>query len=532
MLKTWASKIQNISWGESPFLQRPLGLQTRITLLVAMIVVSVLVLFSYLDLRLTERSQRELFRERAVYVVREIDSQIYTMKELENLSFLEEEIASWMYARPAIQSMDIFVFHKNSYKIQASSLGEKDLGLTHKDLQLLKRDRVLTTLKEKNYQNYWEILAPLHVGRKIVGGIRIITSLEEAEGFLAQKRTRTVVFTISSVAILILILTLFFSRAINRPIQRLVRAMSEAEEGKLNVEVPITSRDELGLLSDHFNHMLSRINQFNEELTRRVETATRELAQRNEELRLANESLFQAQRQLVQSEKLSALGHMAATMAHEIGTPLNSISGYIQLMLTEGNDSDVMVRRLKIIESQLDRLTQTIRNLLHSTRQPAPKLAPLDINQLLEEVFNLTQPGMSMRGIHFVRQMHSPLPPVSGDPGLLQQVFLNLMTNALDAMPNGGVLTIATSPGELLAQNGEIVEVAVIDSGTGMSEEIRRKAIEPFFTTKEPGKGAGLGLAICDEIIRSHHGKLFVESLEGKGSTIRVQLPALSAEGE
>jgi len=532
MLKAWVSKLRNIPWGESPFLQRPLGLQTRITLLVAMIVVSVLVLFSYLDLRITERSQRELFRERAIYVIREIDSKIYSMKELENLSFLEEEIASWMYARPSIQSIDIFIFHKNSYKVQLSSMGEKDLGLTYTSLQALKRDRVLTTLQEKNYQTYWEILAPLHVGRKIVGGIRIITSLEEAEGFLTKKRTRTVVFTIASVAILILILTLFFSRAINRPIQRLVRAMSEAEEGKLNVEVPITSRDELGLLSDHFNRMLSRINQFNEELTRRVETATRELAQRNEELRMANESLFQAQRQLVQSEKLSALGHMAATMAHEIGTPLNSISGYIQLMLTEGNDSDVMARRLKIIESQLDRLTQTIRNLLHSTRQPAPKLEPLDINQLLEEVVNLTHPGMSMRGVHLVRQMHSSLPPVSGDSGLLQQVFLNLMTNALDAMPHGGVLTIATSPGETLAKNGEIVEVMVIDNGIGMSEEIRRKAIEPFFTTKEPGKGAGLGLAICDEIIRSHHGKLSIESLEGKGATIRVQLPAFSAEGE
>ncbi|MDP3038754.1 MAG: ATP-binding protein [Deltaproteobacteria bacterium] len=526
------SKLRNIPWGESPFLQRPLGLQTRITLLVAMIVVSVLVLFSYLDLRITERSQRELFRERTIYMIREIDSKIYSMKELENLSFLEEEIASWMYARPSIQSIDIFVFHKNSYKIQVSSMGEKDLGLTYTSLQALKRDQVLTTLQEKNYQTYWEILAPLHVGRKIVGGIHIITSLEEAEGFLTKKRTRTVVFTIASVAILILILTLFFSRAINRPIQRLVRAMSEAEEGKLNVEVPITSRDELGLLSDHFNRMLSRINQFNEELTRRVETATRELAQRNEELRMANESLFQAQRQLVQSEKLSALGHMAATMAHEIGTPLNSISGYIQLMLTEGNNSDVMARRLKIIESQLDRLTQTIRNLLHSTRQPAPKLEPLDINQLLEEVVNLTHPGMSMRGVHLVRQMHSSLPPVSGDPGLLQQVFLNLMTNALDAMPHGGVLTIATSPGEAFAKNGEIVEVMVIDNGIGMSEEIRRKAIEPFFTTKEPGKGAGLGLAICDEIIRSHHGKLSIESLEGKGSTIRVQLPAFSAEGE
>jgi signal transduction histidine kinase len=261
-----------------------------------------------------------------------------------------------------------------------------------------------------------------------------------------------------------------------------------------------------------------------------VETATRELAQRNEELRLANESLFQAQRQLVQAEKLSALGHVAATVAHEIGTPLNSISGYIQLMLMEGAGSEVVGRRLRIIESQLDRLAQIIRNLLNSTRQPEPQLQALNINQLLEAMGNLTQPGMSLRGIHLIWQLYASLPPVAGDPGLLQQVFLNLITNAIDALPQGGVLTISTSPSLGVSQNGHFVEVTVQDSGSGMSEEVKRKAVEPFFTTKEPGKGAGLGLAICNEIIRSHHGKLEIESQEGKGSTIRLQLPAFSAE--
>jgi signal transduction histidine kinase len=524
------SKLRSIHRGESPFLQRPLGLQTRITLLVAMIVVGVLALFSYLDLRLTEHSQRELFRERTIYVTRELDAKIYTLKDLEDVASLEDEIAGWMYARPSIKAIDFFVFHKHSYKVQFSSSGETDLGLTYQSLQSLKRDLVVSTLTNKNNQSCWEILAPLHVGRRIVGGIRILTSLEEAEIFLANKRTRTLLFTLISVAILILILTFFFSRAINRPIQRLVRAMSEAEEGKLNVEVPIGSKDELGLLADHFNRMLSRINQFNEELTRRVETATRELAQRNEELRLANESLFQAQRQLVQAEKLSALGHVAATVAHEIGTPLNSISGYIQLMLMEGAGSEVVGRRLRIIESQLDRLAQIIRNLLNSTRQPEPQLQALNINQLLEAMGNLTQPGMSLRGIHLIWQLYASLPPVAGDPGLLQQVFLNLITNAIDALPQGGVLTISTSPSLGVSQNGHFVEVTVQDSGSGMSEEVKRKAVEPFFTTKEPGKGAGLGLAICNEIIRSHHGKLEIESQEGKGSTIRLQLPAFSAE--
>jgi two-component system NtrC family sensor kinase len=523
-------KLRNIRRGESLFLQRPLGLQTRITLLFALAVVSVLVVFSYLEFRLTEHSQRELWRERTIYVTREFDAKVYSMKDLENIPFLEEEMANWMFARPSIKSIDIFVFQKNSYKVVASSWGGKDLGISYQSLDSLRRDLVLSTLQTLEHQDYWEVLAPLHIGRRCVGGIRILTSLEEVETFLAYKRSRTILFTLISVAVLILILAVFFSRAINRPIQRLVRAMSEAEEGKLRVAVSVESRDELGLLAVHFNRMLSRISQFNEELTLKIEAATRELAQRNEELRLANQSLFQAQRQLVQSEKLSALGHVAATMAHEVGTPLNSISGYIQLMLTEGGGSDLMTKRLKIIESQLDRLTQTIRNLLHSTRQPEPQLQLLEINHLLESIVALTQPEMSRRGIALVRQFDPSVPPLSGDPGLLQQVFLNLVTNALDAMPRGGILTLSTTRDPTSGPNPQFVELAVRDTGTGMPAEVRRKALEPFFTTKKPGKGAGLGLSICEEIIRSHHGKLEIESEEGKGSTIRVQLPVFSPE--
>ncbi len=522
-------RFSDLFRGESLFLQRPLGLQTRITLLVTVIVASVVVVSSYLDLRLTEHSQQELFRERTIYVTRELDAIIYSMSDLENATRLEEEIAGWIYARPSIKAIDLFVFHKNTYKVQVSSSGETDLGLSVQDLQSLKRDLVLSTLTKINEQPCWVVAAPLHVGRKIVGGIRIVTSLEEAEAFFAQKRTRTLILTLISVAVLILCLTLFFNRAVHRPLQRLVHAMSAAEEGQLNVQVPSGSKDELGLLADHFNRMLSQINRFSDELTQRVETATRELAQRNEELRLANESLFQAQRQLVQAEKLSALGHMAAAMAHEIGTPLNSISGYIQLMLTEEPGSETMTKRLKIIESQLDRLTHTIRNLLQSTRRPEPRLQALDINHLLEAMINLIQPGISLRAIQVIRHLEHSLPDVSGDPRLLQQVFLNLMNNALDAMPRGGTLTISTrlvrSPG------GSVIEAAVKDNGAGMPEEVKARALEPFFTTKEPGKGAGLGLAICAEIVRSHQGRLRIESREGEGSEVCVLLPLFSEGG-
>jgi signal transduction histidine kinase len=138
---------------------------------------------------------------------------------------------------------------------------------------------------------------------------------------------------------------------------------------------------------------------------------------------------------------------------------------------------------------------------------------------------------MSLRAVQLVRHLGPDLPRVSGDPGLLQQVFLNLLTNALDAMPQGGILTLITAPPGGSGQNGHFVEVVVEDTGTGMSSEVKKKALEPFFTTKAPGKGAGLGLSICEDIIRSHHGKMEIESQEGKGSILRIQLPVFSPEG-
>ena len=164
--------------------------------------------------------------------------------------------------------------------------------------------------------------------------------------------------------------------------------MSRAEKGDLEAEARVRSRDELGELAEDFNRMLktirethdqnvqllARVNQFNEELTRKVEAATSELARRNEELRLLNEALFESQRQLSQSEKLAALGQVTAAMAHQIGTPLNSISGYIQLILQDGNLQSTDQNRLKIIESQLDRLADSVKNLLSLTRQPKPHL--------------------------------------------------------------------------------------------------------------------------------------------------------------
>jgi signal transduction histidine kinase len=369
----------------------------------------------------------------------------------------------------------------------------------------------------------------------------VVSTLDEAQSYLSKKRERAYILTFSSILAILIILTMLFGRLVGNPIQRLVEAMSRAEKGDLEAEAHIQSEDELGKLGRNFNRMLKtiretheqnvqllqQVHQFNEDLTKKIEAATSELAKRNEELQLLNEALFESQRQLSQSEKLAAVGQVTATMAHQIGTPLNSISGYIQLIMHDGNLQPRDRDRLRIIESQLDRLADSVKNFLSFTRQPKPQLKPLDVNEVLEELIHLSEPWFLARNVRLSTDLFPNLPPILGDPTHLQTLFLNLITNALDAMPQGGVLTIKTRQGLsfLSSEDGKWLEISITDTGIGITEESKKRIFAPFFTTKKMGEGTGLGLAICEKIVKEHSGRIDLESEVGKGSTFFISIP-------
>jgi signal transduction histidine kinase len=389
-------------------------------------------------------------------------------------------------------------------------------------------------------ERWLEVIVPLHSETRVIGGIRVVSTLDEAQSYLSKKKERAYILTFSSILAILITLSRLFGRLVGAPVQRLVDAMSRAEKGDLDAEAHIQSEDELGKLGRNFNRMLKtiretheqniqllrQVHQFNEELTRRIEAATSELAKRNEELELLNEALFESQRQLGQSEKLAAVGQVTATMAHQIGTPLNSISGYIQLILQDGNLQARDRDRLRIIESQLDRLADSVKNFLSFTRQPKPQLKPLDVNEVLEELIHLSEPWFLARNVRLSTHLFPNLSPILGDSTHLQTLFLNLITNALDAMPQGGVLTIETrqslSPSP---DDGKWLEITITDTGIGITEESKKRIFDPFFTTKKMGEGTGLGLAICEKIAKEHSGRIDLQSEVGMGSTFFVCIP-------
>ena len=529
--------------------KKPVGLKAKITFFILLNVVGVLFLSSYIDYQFTKKAQIDLYLDRNLYIAKQIDLGIPDQRLIENVPDIREEMEQWLLSRTSLMEIDVFLFSPKGWELLVSTskrnIPNAPLKLSEGQIQQLKKDKHLSVLRKEEGENWLEVVVPLHsAGEKVIGGIRMTSSLNEAQSYLSKKRDRAFILTLLSILVILITLTLFFRRWVGNPIQELVVAMSRAEKGDLDARALIESRDELGELGRHFNRMLktiretheqniqllSQVNQFNDELTRKIEAATSELARNYEELKRLNEALFESQRQLSQSEKLAALGQVSATMAHQIGTPLNSISGYIQLMLQEGNLQPEDQNRLKIIESQLDRLADSVKNLLIFTRQPKPLLKPLNVNEVLEELIRLSLPWRHARNATLFSSLSSEVPSILGDPTHLQTLFLNLITNALDAMPQGGHLRISTQVQFTQApsgENGRWVEISIADTGIGITEESKKRIFNPFFTTKKIGEGTGLGLAICEKIIKEHAGRLEVESEVGKGSTFSIFIPAL-----
>lgn len=223
--------------------------------------------------------------------------------------------------------------------------------------------------------------------------------------------------------------------------------------------------------------------------------------------------------QLREADKLSSIGLLAAGVAHEVNTPLAGISSYTQMLLAECDEREPRRVILEKIRRQTLRASGIVNNLLNFSRTGSSTFAPVSLSRLLDDTLQLLETHLRGTAIDIARRYDAGLPLVRGHAGKLQQVFMNLILNARDAMPHGGTLTIAASA------QGNAVLIEVSDTGVGMPPEVIHRIYDPFFTTKEVGRGTGLGLAVSYGIVQEHGGHMFVESALGQGTTFRVKLP-------
>ncbi|HEX3047710.1 MAG TPA: ATP-binding protein [Bacillota bacterium] len=246
---------------------------------------------------------------------------------------------------------------------------------------------------------------------------------------------------------------------------------------------------------------------------------TEALQERAQDLQDAYDKLKTTQTILLQSEKMAAVGQLAGGVAHEINNPIGVILGFAQGIVRRIEDDDPLYLPLKSIEREAIRCKKLAGDLLTFSRSGKTQAEMIDINTTIDETLTLIATRTKVKNIEIIKEYGTAHPHFTANKNQIQQVILNLCNNAIDAMPDGGCLTIRTK------NNEKQIEINISDTGPGITDEVKKHIFEPFFTTKEVGKGTGLGLSLCYEIIRKHQGVIEVESETGNGSTFRIKLP-------
>jgi signal transduction histidine kinase len=350
--------------------------------------------------------------------------------------------------------------------------------------------------EEDGGERILEVRSPLGIATKYWGSLTVGFSLQQVEGQVRRVARRFV-----QVAILLLLansaLTAIYVETLIRPILGLHRMMKRAAEGDLTARSQARASAEVGELAAQFNRMMDDLEEANE-----------------------REKVRQAQ--LAHTEKMAAVGTLAAGVAHEVNNPLGGIFTCIENMRSNPGDHELQARYLGLIQDGLERIEQTVANLLDFSRQSRIELAPTSINHTLRHVARLAQYQLRKGGVTVRWDLDPQDPYVKADHFRMEQLFLNLVLNALQAMPEGGELTLRTR------RKDRTLVAEVRDTGVGIPDELRERIFDPFFTTRDVGQGTGLGLTVSDRIVSSHGGRMEVESEVGVGSVFRINLPLLS----
>jgi two-component system NtrC family sensor kinase len=371
------------------------------------------------------------------------------------------------------------------------------------------------------------------------GAIQVAAPVSRADGSMAavvvqadlagiialqQRAVRAVLgFAALTIIALVVLMDLLAWPLVYRPIQQLRDTIARVAGGDLSARAEVVSRDELGAVAAGLNDMLERLENFNQDMQARVRQATNEVETRNQELVDSYNRLFGLREQLASAEQLASVGQTAANVAHQVGTPLNLISGYVQLLREELGPDSPHLGRLAIIEEQIAKVTTTVRTLLDRSRQMARKTRTT-AGELVSRVIEVMRPNLHAAHIRHEMHLEGGDTPILVDATNFELALLNLMTNAVDAMPNGGVLRV-----QVASTAGNRVRIEVSDTGHGIPTDLMTRIFEPWVSTKKPGRGTGLGLPIARDVVSAHGGTITVSSTEGAGTTFTIELPSDAA---
>ena len=329
----------------------------------------------------------------------------------------------------------------------------------------------------------------------MIGAIVLEKSMGPAEASVAANRNLLIAYGVVIFVLVSVVLWLLIVRLVTQPVSNVLQQMHRVQAGDLGVRAEAESHDEIGELAGGFNRMVESLD-----------AATRELHDSH-------------QKQIQQAGKLASIGELAAGIAHEIRNPLAGIGAAVEILSEHNGGNGQHGEIVGEIRRQITRLNNTLRDLLEFARPREPEIVPCNLHEIIAPMLALIRADAQKFHITIVEDIDPALPHICADMQQLQQAFLNFFLNAVQAMPDGGTLTVGA---RLL--EGDVVRVMIRDTGTGISRENLKKIFSPFFTTKH--RGTGLGLAITRTILEKHHGTITVESRIGEGTTFTLKFSA------
>lgn len=522
--------IAGVRTGGSPRLRyRPASmfrsLHFQLLAIVVSTVTAVLAVSQGVDTRLTERAIKEDLQERAELALRAVDSLWSTTPASE----LRDRLTAIVGGDREIKAIDIFQLSDAGAALEVTTRAPDEYGeavLAPDGIRGV-GDRVVVapTAPGEDGVSGQRVAMPLRRNGVVRGAVQVEVESADAARLVTRIWWIDSAVLLTSIVLLSTVLTMLLERRVARPVDALVDGMRRVERGELGARVAPGGGGEFRFLTEHFNTMVTRLQELTDDLGEQVRRGLADLARKNTELQAVNDRLWEAQLEIGRSERLAALGHMAGTLAHELGTPLNSVLGYVQLLRSEPL-ARAQHEKLAIIESQIQRMIDEIRGVLDRTRTAPARRTAVDVGALVADAVSLTTARADARQLILRTAVAAEMPPVSADALGLRQVLLNLITNAIDATPAGGTIEVGAALLPADERQRRALELRVTDSGVGMSGDELRHAFEPFYTTKGPERGTGLGLVIVEHIVRAHGGTVAAESVAGGGTTMRVRLPA------
>ncbi|MDI9571322.1 MAG: ATP-binding protein [Pseudomonadota bacterium] len=357
---------------------------------------------------------------------------------------------------------------------------------------------------------------------KSIHVVGMISFSQTRTEILGRARVLLLYSSVGLLAAIFFVLFISYDRLIGRSLRTIARTIDEFQEGNYQRRIDLKRPDELGHLAAHFNVMAAEIE--------RVLARNRELAQHLEN-RVQEETIkvVGLQNQVNQLQRLTAMGHLTATLAHDLGTPLHSIAGLASLLLERGGWPPDVSRKLELIVQQTQRLHAVIQNIRRVTRPPDPHFEATTVEELLNETLPLVEPLIQKAGIALTVQAPEGLPPVHVDRHRIQTALMNLIQNAADALAPRGNGAIVVSAA-LDAPNGRIA-ISIDDNGPGIPPELLARIYEPFFSTHAEERLRGLGLVIVQDIMKILDGALEIASRPGGGTTASLFLPVRDQGG-